>query len=80
MALHNVTLPTGESAQPESGTCEVVASSFIPLIEGAVAEYIAKWQERPAPRGTAQQARWSLLTHGHTCLTLRLTPDSKQVW
>jgi hypothetical protein len=38
-----------------SGACEVASSTFIPLIEGAVAEYIAKWQERPAPRGTAQQ-------------------------
>jgi hypothetical protein len=43
------------AAAPEGSTCEVATSSFIPLIEGAVAEYIAKWQERPAPNGTAQQ-------------------------
>lgn len=42
-------------AAAEGTTCEVATSTFIPLIEGAVAEYIAKWQERPAPRGTAQQ-------------------------
>jgi len=47
---------SGDAAAGDgSSTCEVVTSTFIPLIEGAVAEYIAKWQERPAPRGTAQQ-------------------------
>lgn len=43
------------AAAGEGATCEVASSHFIPLIEGAVAEYIAKWQERSAPRGTAQQ-------------------------
>jgi hypothetical protein len=48
--------PAGDA--PAAGaTLEVATSSFIPLIEGAVAEYIAKWQERPAPRGTAQQVK-----------------------
>jgi hypothetical protein len=31
----------------------VISSAFIPLIEGAVAEYIGKWQERPAPGGAS---------------------------
>jgi hypothetical protein len=47
----------GGAAAADGATCEVVSSHFIPLIEGAVAEYIAKWQERAAPRGTAQQVR-----------------------
>lgn len=44
-----------DAAVAEGGAWEVASSAFIPLLEGAVAEYIAKWQERAAPRGTAQQ-------------------------
>jgi hypothetical protein len=50
-----VNMVAGGAAAADGATCEVVSSHFIPLIEGAVAEYIAKWQERAAPRGTAQQ-------------------------
>ncbi|KAF6264066.1 hypothetical protein COO60DRAFT_270081 [Scenedesmus sp. NREL 46B-D3] len=46
----------GDAAAEGSGTSEVISSAFIPLIEGAVAEYIGKWQERPAPGG----ASWEL--------------------
>jgi hypothetical protein len=45
-------------------TCEVASSAFIPLLEGAVAEFIAKWQDRPAPRGTAAQVHWGGLGEG----------------
>lgn len=43
----------GDAAAEGSGTAEVISSAFIPLIEGAVAEYIGKWQERPAPGGAS---------------------------
>lgn len=60
---------------PAAGaTCEVASSSFIPLIEGAVAEYIAKWQERSAPRGTAQQVRCCAAATGRLLLLRRTRP------
>jgi hypothetical protein len=43
----------GDAAAEGSGTSEVISSAFIPLIEGAVAEYIGKWQERPAAAGAS---------------------------
>lgn len=62
LLLLRLWLPGDAAAGDGSSTCEVVTSTFIPLIEGAVAEYIAKWQERPAPRGTAQQVRAGTLS------------------
>jgi hypothetical protein len=46
-------LAAGDAAAEGSSTSEVISSAFIPLIEGAVAEYIGKWQERPAPGGAS---------------------------
>lgn len=47
---------TGDAERPP--TTETISSAFILLIEGAVAEYIAKWQERPAPGGASWEQQY----------------------
>lgn len=37
---------------------ETISSNFIPLIEASVAEYISKWQERPAPSGPSWEQQY----------------------
>eukprot|EP00878_Enallax_costatus_P017399 GHUV01018273.1.p1 GENE.GHUV01018273.1~~GHUV01018273.1.p1 ORF type:complete len:830 (+),score=314.81 GHUV01018273.1:156-2492(+) len=47
----------GDGGEP-SGATETISSSFIPLIEASVAEYIGKWQERPAPSGPSWEQQY----------------------
>jgi capsid protein len=41
---------TSAPAVPPGMVREVIPSAFVPAIEAAIAEFISKWQDRPAPR------------------------------